>query len=125
MSSGLNLFIYVTDRPGHDRGYAIDASNSNVFWKCDFRRFYCRAGVSTAIERLMLAGETPALHSESPKASCFWYKINQELGWKPAETFETGIRQAVQWYLDNQYWVKNVTSGDYKNWIEKIYEKSL
>jgi dTDP-glucose 4,6-dehydratase len=65
---------YVTDRPGHDRRYAIDAS-----------------------------------------------KINQELGWKPAETFETGIRKTVQWYLDNQAWVKNVTSGDYKKWIDKQY----
>jgi dTDP-glucose 4,6-dehydratase len=65
---------YVTDRPGHDRRYAIDAS-----------------------------------------------KINQELGWKPSETFETGIRKTVQWYLDNQDWVKNVTSGDYKKWIDKQY----
>ena len=52
-------------------------------------------------------------------------KINDELGWNPAETFETGIRKTVQWYLDNQDWVKNITSGDYKNWIEKNYEKSL
>ena len=59
---------YVTDRLGHDRRYAIDAT-----------------------------------------------KINDELGWKPAETFETGIRKTVQWYLDNQDWVKNITSGDYKN----------
>jgi dTDP-glucose 4,6-dehydratase len=66
---------YVTDRLGHDRRYAIDAT-----------------------------------------------KINRELGWKPAETFETGIRKTVQWYLDNQKWVKNVTSGDYKNWIEKNYK---
>ena len=66
---------YVTDRPGHDRRYAIDAT-----------------------------------------------KINRELGWKPAETFETGIRKTVQWYLDNQRWVKNVTSGDYKNWIQKNYK---
>jgi dTDP-glucose 4,6-dehydratase len=65
---------YVTDRPGHDRRYAIDAT-----------------------------------------------KINRELGWKPAETFETGIRKTVQWYLDNQAWVKNVTSGDYKKWIEMQY----
>ena len=65
---------YVTDRLGHDRRYAIDAT-----------------------------------------------KINRELGWKPAETFETGIRKTVQWYLDNQQWVKNVTSGDYKNWIDKNY----
>jgi dTDP-glucose 4,6-dehydratase len=68
---------YVTDRPGHDRRYAIDAS-----------------------------------------------KINQELGWKPAETFETGIRKTVQWYLDHQDWVKNITSGDYKNWIEKNYSSN-
>ena len=66
---------YVTDRLGHDRRYAIDAT-----------------------------------------------KINRELGWKPAETFETGIRKTVQWYLDNQGWVKNVTTGDYKNWIEKNYK---
>lgn len=65
---------YVTDRPGHDRRYAIDAT-----------------------------------------------KINHELGWKPAETFDTGIKKTVQWYLDNQSWVKNITSGEYKNWIEKNY----
>jgi dTDP-glucose 4,6-dehydratase len=66
---------YVTDRPGHDRRYAIDAS-----------------------------------------------KISNELGWKPAETFETGIRKTVQWYLDNPDWVRNVTSGAYKNWVEKQYQ---
>jgi dTDP-glucose 4,6-dehydratase len=65
---------YVTDRPGHDRRYAIDAT-----------------------------------------------KINRELGWKPAETFETGIRKTVQWYLDNQDWVKNVTSGAYKEWVQTQY----
>lgn len=65
---------YVTDRPGHDRRYAIDAT-----------------------------------------------KIERELGWKPAETFETGIRKTVQWYLDNQSWVKNVTSGAYQNWVGKQY----
>jgi dTDP-glucose 4,6-dehydratase len=65
---------YVTDRPGHDRRYAIDAT-----------------------------------------------KISNELGWKPAETFETGIRKTVQWYLDNPDWVRNVTSGAYKNWVEKQY----
>lgn len=48
-------------------------------------------------------------------------KIHQELGWKPAETFESGIRKTVQWYLDHQDWVKNVTSGDYKKWIETNY----
>jgi len=65
---------YVTDRPGHDRRYAIDAS-----------------------------------------------KLERELGWKPAETFETGIRKTVQWYLDNQAWVANVTSGAYKQWLGKQY----
>lgn len=65
---------YVTDRPGHDRRYAIDAS-----------------------------------------------KIERELGWKPAETFETGIRKTVQWYLENQGWVADVQSGSYRQWIEKNY----
>jgi dTDP-glucose 4,6-dehydratase len=66
---------YVTDRPGHDRRYAIDAS-----------------------------------------------KINRDLGWKPAETFETGIRKTVQWYLDHQVWVSNVTSGAYKDWVDQQYQ---
>jgi dTDP-glucose 4,6-dehydratase len=66
---------YVTDRPGHDRRYAIDAG-----------------------------------------------KIERELGWKPAETFETGIRKTVQWYLDNQGWVSNVQSGAYRTWVEKNYQ---
>lgn len=65
---------YVTDRPGHDRRYAIDAR-----------------------------------------------KIEQQLGWKPAETFETGIRKTVQWYLDNPQWVANVMSGGYRDWVSKQY----
>ncbi|NWL09261.1 dTDP-glucose 4,6-dehydratase [Pseudomonas hunanensis] len=65
---------YVTDRPGHDRRYAIDAR-----------------------------------------------KLQRELGWKPAETFETGIRKTVAWYLDNQEWVQNVQSGSYRDWVEKNY----
>lgn len=69
-----NLITYVTDRPGHDRRYAIDAS-----------------------------------------------KIEHELEWKPAETFETGINKTVRWYLDNQEWVNNVTSGSYRDWIGKQY----
>jgi dTDP-glucose 4,6-dehydratase len=48
-------------------------------------------------------------------------KIQRELGWKPAETFETGIRKTVQWYLNNQAWVRNVTSGEYRNWVETQY----
>ncbi|MEQ1555537.1 MAG: dTDP-glucose 4,6-dehydratase [Gallionella sp.] len=65
---------FVTDRPGHDRRYAIDAR-----------------------------------------------KLERELGWKPAETFETGIRKTVQWYLDNQPWANNVLSGEYRQWVDKNY----
>ncbi len=68
------LITYVTDRPGHDRRYAIDAR-----------------------------------------------KIERELGWRPAETFETGIRKTVQWYLDNQAWVRNVQSGAYRDWVTSNY----
>jgi dTDP-glucose 4,6-dehydratase len=68
------LITFVTDRPGHDRRYAIDAR-----------------------------------------------KLERELGWKPAETFETGIRKTVQWYLDNPAWVQNVQSGSYKQWVEQNY----
>lgn len=48
-------------------------------------------------------------------------KIEAELEWKPQETFETGIRKTVSWYLENQHWVKNVTSGAYREWIEAQY----
>jgi len=48
-------------------------------------------------------------------------KIERELGWKPAETFETGIRKTVQWYLDNPGWVSNVQSGAYRDWVGKQY----
>ena len=44
-------------------------------------------------------------------------KIERELGWKPADTFATGIRKTVQWYLANQAWVQNVASGAYLNWV--------
>ena len=66
--------MFVKDRPGHDRRYAIDAT-----------------------------------------------KIERELGWKPAETFESGIRKTVQWYLDHESWVRNVTSGEYRHWVQKHY----
>jgi len=66
---------FVTDRPGHDRRYAI---NSN--------------------------------------------KIKRDLGWEPAETFESGIHKTVQWYLNNQSWVKNIQSGAYREWIDKNYK---
>ncbi len=50
-------------------------------------------------------------------------KIERELGWKPAETFETGIQKTVDWYLANQEWVAHVTSGEYKNWMSKNYSE--
>jgi dTDP-glucose 4,6-dehydratase len=68
------LITYVTDRPGHDRRYAIDAR-----------------------------------------------KIERELGWRPAETFETGIRKTVQWYLANGDWVAEVQSGAYRDWVSQNY----
>jgi dTDP-glucose 4,6-dehydratase len=48
-------------------------------------------------------------------------KIERELGWKPAETFDTGIRKTVQWYLDNQTWVTHVQSGAYRDWVQTNY----
>ena len=48
-------------------------------------------------------------------------KIECELGWRPAETFETGLRKTVDWYLTNQDWVQNVTSGAYRDWIDRHY----
>lgn len=51
-------------------------------------------------------------------------KLERELGWKPAETFDTGIRKTVEWYLQNQAWVNNVTSGEYRNWVSKQYSGS-
>lgn len=69
-----DLITYVTDRPGHDLRYAIDAS-----------------------------------------------KIQQDLGWVPQESFETGLRKTVQWYLNNQAWVQHIQSGEYQNWIQQQY----
>lgn len=48
-------------------------------------------------------------------------KISAELGWKPQETFESGIRKTVEWYLNNQEWVANIKSGSYQNWIQQNY----
>ena len=48
-------------------------------------------------------------------------KLEKELGWKPQETFETGIRKTVQWYLENQEWVNHVTSGEYRHWVQMQY----
>ena len=69
------LIAYVTDRPGHDLRYAIDAS-----------------------------------------------KINRELGWKPSVTFEQGLERTIDWYLANETWLQNVTSGDYQSYYEKQYQ---
>lgn len=49
-------------------------------------------------------------------------KIERELGWKPEETFDTGIRKTVQWYLDNPVWVEHVQTGAYRDWVAKQYE---
>lgn len=51
-------------------------------------------------------------------------KIERELGWKPAETFETGIRKTVQWYLANQDWVAGVLDGSYRDWLQRQYGAS-
>jgi dTDP-glucose 4,6-dehydratase len=51
-------------------------------------------------------------------------KIEHELGWKPDETFETGIRKTVQWYLDHPQWVANVQSGAYQEWVAKQYQET-
>ncbi|HQN65786.1 MAG TPA: dTDP-glucose 4,6-dehydratase [Methylophilus sp.] len=48
-------------------------------------------------------------------------KIERELGWRPSETFDTGIQKTVEWYLANQEWVAHVTSGEYKNWVSRNY----
>jgi len=48
-------------------------------------------------------------------------KIERELGWQPQETFESGLRKTVEWYLANEEWVRGVTSGEYQNWVKKQY----
>lgn len=52
-------------------------------------------------------------------------KLERELGWKPAESFESGIRKTVSWYLDNPEWVDHVTSGMYQNWVGRQYGKPV
>ena len=49
-------------------------------------------------------------------------KIKEELGWYPETTFEVGIVKTIKWYLDNQEWMKNITSGDYEKYYEKMYK---
>jgi dTDP-glucose 4,6-dehydratase len=48
-------------------------------------------------------------------------KIERELQWKPKETFDTGLRKTVRWYLENEAWVRDVTSGSYREWIATHY----
>jgi dTDP-glucose 4,6-dehydratase len=48
-------------------------------------------------------------------------KIERELGWRPRESFESGLRKTVEWYLANAEWVASVRSGDYRKWIETNY----
>ena len=48
-------------------------------------------------------------------------KVERELGWRPAETFDTGIRKTVQWYLNNPEWIEGVVSGSYRDWVQKQY----
>jgi len=48
-------------------------------------------------------------------------KIERELHWRPSETFETGIRKTIQWYLNHEDWIREVTSGDYRKWIATQY----
>ena len=48
-------------------------------------------------------------------------KINEELGWEPSVTFEQGLAKTIDWYLDNEKWLKNVTSGNYQNYYKEQY----
>ena len=50
-------------------------------------------------------------------------KLEHELGWSPRETFESGLRKTIQWYLDNPQWVRKVKSGEYLKWLEKQYRE--
>lgn len=70
------LITFVTDRPGHDKRYAIDAS-----------------------------------------------KLNRELGWHPSVTFEQGLSKTIDWYLENPKWLENITSGEYKEYYKKQYNR--
>jgi dTDP-glucose 4,6-dehydratase len=50
-------------------------------------------------------------------------KLENELGWSPLESFETGLKKTIQWYLSNPQWVQNVKSGEYLQWVEEHYRK--
>ena len=73
-----SLITFVTDRPGHDRRYAIDPT-----------------------------------------------KIHNELGWLPQTKFDDGIKQTIDWYLNNKAWWQNILSGDYQNYYKNMYGDRL
>jgi dTDP-glucose 4,6-dehydratase len=50
-------------------------------------------------------------------------KLRAELGWQPSETFETGLRKTVHWYLEHSAWIDEVTSGAYRKWVETNYAR--
>jgi len=50
-------------------------------------------------------------------------KLERELGWTPRESFDTGIRRTIEWYIENPGWVDRVRSGEYRSWIERQYGK--
>jgi dTDP-glucose 4,6-dehydratase len=52
-------------------------------------------------------------------------KIQRDLGWTPAETFASGLRKTLQWYLDNEKWIANVKSGDYRDWMDTNYTQRV
>jgi dTDP-glucose 4,6-dehydratase len=52
-------------------------------------------------------------------------KIERELGWQPRETFASGLRKTIVWYLDNLEWVEHVTSGSYRDWIDLQYNPTI
>jgi dTDP-glucose 4,6-dehydratase len=50
-------------------------------------------------------------------------KIESQLGWKPSESFSTGLRKTIEWYLENREWLDDVTSGQYRQWIDLNYSE--
>ena len=65
----------------------------------------------------------PLLIVQIPTHGLFdtFFKLQKELGWEPSLQFEEGIEKTVRWYLDNQEWMDNVTSGDYQKYYENMY----